>query len=57
EQTIDFFGEIAGVSFTPGDAEGLFIGNTDPKYGCILDFEQVRYHPPAINMEDDLLWI
>ncbi|KAJ3286793.1 hypothetical protein HK104_008880, partial [Borealophlyctis nickersoniae] len=26
-QVIDFFGEIAGVGFTPGDASSLFIGN------------------------------
>ncbi|RKO91846.1 WD40-repeat-containing domain protein [Blyttiomyces helicus] len=26
-QVIDFFGEIAGVSFTPGDACALYIGN------------------------------
>ncbi|KAJ3091467.1 hypothetical protein HK102_000413 [Quaeritorhiza haematococci] len=25
-QVIDFFGEIAGISFTPGDAESLYIG-------------------------------
>ena len=34
EQMIDFFGEIAGVSFTPGDAEGLFIGNTGESCCC-----------------------
>ncbi|TPX69641.1 hypothetical protein SpCBS45565_g02287 [Spizellomyces sp. 'palustris'] len=36
-QVVDFFGEIAGVSFTPGGsgdgADGLFVGIADPKYG------------------------
>lgn len=26
-QVIDFFGEIAGFGFSPGDAEMLFVGN------------------------------
>ncbi|KAL1925773.1 uncharacterized protein VTP21DRAFT_656 [Calcarisporiella thermophila] len=38
-QLIDFFGEIAGFSFTP-DAEGLYIANADNAYGSILEFER-----------------
>lgn len=38
-QVVDFFGEIAGISFTPGGTgnggDGLFIGIADPKYGLV----------------------
>ncbi|KAJ3017366.1 hypothetical protein HKX48_003575 [Thoreauomyces humboldtii] len=48
-QTIDFFGEVAGVSFTPGatgdGAEALFIGISDPKYGSILELKRERGTP------------
>ncbi|KAI8802722.1 WD40-repeat-containing domain protein [Cladochytrium replicatum] len=41
-QVLDFFGEIAGFGFTPGEAEGLFVGNADMTYGSILEFERKR---------------
>ncbi|KAI9326106.1 WD40-repeat-containing domain protein, partial [Obelidium mucronatum] len=39
-QVIDFFGEIAGISFTPGGGDTLFIGVSDQRYGSILEFER-----------------
>ncbi|KAM3586886.1 hypothetical protein VKS41_001936 [Umbelopsis sp. WA50703] len=45
-QVIDFFGEIAGVSFTPDD-NSLFIANADDRVGSIMEFgrlnEQIRF--------------
>ncbi|KAJ3191037.1 hypothetical protein HK101_008158 [Irineochytrium annulatum] len=41
-QVVDFFGEISGVSFTPEDAEALYIGNSDEQYGSILEFIRER---------------
>lgn len=41
EQTIDMFGEVTGVCFSPDD-ETIFIANGDPVYGGILEFE--RHH-------------
>lgn len=38
-QEIDFFGEIAGVSFSP-DAESLFIGVADRTYGSLLEYRR-----------------
>lgn len=40
-QTIDFFGEISGIAFTP-DAESLFIGNSDSKFGALMEFSSRR---------------
>lgn len=39
-QTIDFFGEIAGIAFSPQDDAFLFIGtaSTDSHLGSILEF-------------------
>ncbi|KAJ3287584.1 hypothetical protein HDU79_005569 [Rhizoclosmatium sp. JEL0117] len=39
-QVIDFFGEIAGISFTPDGADTLYIGVSDHRYGSILEFER-----------------
>lgn len=36
-QQIDFFGEIAGITFSP-DTEALFIGIADRTYGSLLEF-------------------
>ncbi|KAI8841199.1 WD40-repeat-containing domain protein [Chytriomyces cf. hyalinus JEL632] len=41
-QTIDFFGEVAGISFTPEDGNMLYIGVSDHRYGSILEFERCR---------------
>ncbi|KAI9193422.1 WD40-repeat-containing domain protein [Polychytrium aggregatum] len=53
-QVIDFFGEIGGVCFTPGDAEGLFIGvaaqQSEP--GSIIEFERRR--PSLLSSLSDL---
>lgn len=43
-QEIDFFGEIAGISFSP-DTEALFIGVSDSTYGSVLEYK--RYHANA----------
>ncbi|KAJ3032166.1 UNVERIFIED_CONTAM: hypothetical protein HDU68_000005 [Siphonaria sp. JEL0065] len=39
-QIIDFFGEIAGVSFTPDGGDTLYIGVSDQRYGSILEYER-----------------
>ena len=36
-QTIDFFGEISGISMPP-DGSNLYIANADPKYGGLMEF-------------------
>ncbi|TPX34068.1 hypothetical protein SmJEL517_g03251 [Synchytrium microbalum] len=51
-QIIDFFGEISGISFTPGDGEQLYIGNAHESYGCILEYERTR---PSIGNLDSML--
>uniref|UniRef100_A0A0D6R215 Uncharacterized protein n=1 Tax=Araucaria cunninghamii TaxID=56994 RepID=A0A0D6R215_ARACU len=38
-QEIDFFGEIAGISFSP-DTESLFIGVADRTYGSLLEYRR-----------------
>ena len=38
-QTIDFFGEISGISMLP-DGSKLYIANADAKYGGIMEFER-----------------
>ena len=38
-QTLDHFGETAGVSFSPC-AETLFVGVADLTYGSVLEFER-----------------
>ena len=42
KQDIEFFGEISGVSMPP-DGETLYIGNADPKFGGIVEFERTGY--------------
>lgn len=39
KQTIDLFGEIAGISFTP-DGDQLFVGVADATYSSLLCFER-----------------
>ncbi|KAJ1509814.1 glycerol ethanol, ferric requiring protein [Coelomomyces lativittatus] len=48
QQTIDFVGDIAGVSFSP-DGSHLFIGNADELYSSIIEFQQVD---PSIGLEE-----
>jgi secreted PhoX family phosphatase len=45
-QEIDFFGEIAGVAFTP-DGEDLYIGISDPTYTSLMHFQR-----PALGSSD-----
>lgn len=39
QQTIDFFGEISGISMPP-DGSKLYIANADNKYGGLIEFER-----------------
>lgn len=39
KQTIDFFGEISGISMPP-DGSKLYIANADAKYGGLMEFER-----------------
>lgn len=39
KQTIDFFGEISGISMPP-DGSRLYIANADAKYGGLMEFER-----------------
>ncbi|KAJ3183676.1 hypothetical protein HDU85_002105 [Gaertneriomyces sp. JEL0708] len=59
-QLFDFFGEISGVSFTP-DAEGLYVGIADPKYGSILEFERSHSHGTRNKwydlLRDEDIWL
>ncbi|CAO3681474.1 unnamed protein product [Umbelopsis vinacea] len=41
-QVIDFFGEIAGVSFTPDD-KSIYIANADDRVGSIMEFERINH--------------
>ena len=38
-QTIDFFGEISGISMPP-DGSKLYIANADAKYGGLMEFDR-----------------
>ena len=54
QQTIEFFGEIAGVNFDPS-GDSLFIGNADDKVGSIYEFGRVRGKESAMSWEDIIL--
>ena len=41
KQTIDFFGEISGISMPP-DGSKLYIANADAKYGGLMEFARSR---------------
>lgn len=41
KQTIDFFGEISGISMPP-DGSKLYIANADAKYGGLIEFTRSR---------------
>ncbi|CAL5005511.1 unnamed protein product [Urochloa decumbens] len=43
KQELDFFGEIAGISFSP-DTEALFIGVHDRAYSSLLQFNRRRFY-------------
>ena len=42
KQTLDHFGETAGISFSPC-GEALFVGVADLTYGSVLEFERSRW--------------
>ena len=54
-QTIDFFGEISGISMPP-DGSKLYIANADPKYGGLMEFERsqdsTRYNRRPFRIPD-----
>ena len=39
KQTIEFFGDVAGVSITP-DGRSLWVANHDPGFGGLMEFER-----------------
>jgi len=43
KQELDFFGEIAGISFSP-DTEALFVGVHDRVFSCLLQFNRRRFY-------------
>ncbi|XP_066330904.1 uncharacterized WD repeat-containing protein C2A9.03-like isoform X1 [Miscanthus floridulus] len=43
KQELDFFGEIAGISFSP-DTEALFVGVHDRVFSCLLEFNRRRFY-------------
>nr|CAB3483366.1 unnamed protein product [Digitaria exilis] len=43
KQEIDFFGEVAGISFSP-DTEALFVGVHDRAYSSLLQFNRRRFY-------------
>ncbi|ORX59162.1 WD40 repeat-like protein [Piromyces finnis] len=56
EQVIDFFADIAGISFTPGEGQGFYISTVDSEInshqpiiptilnnGVLMEFERYRY--------------
>jgi secreted PhoX family phosphatase len=45
---MDFFGEIAGLSFTP-DTDALFIGISDMTYSSLLELERTQSVDPAAD--------
>ena len=54
KQTIEFIGEIAGVTFDPS-GDRLFIGNADDLVGSIYEFERVRGSEGPLSWEDIVL--
>lgn len=41
-QVFDFFGRTAGISMTP-DGSSLFVANSEPHFGGIMEFERSRW--------------
>ena len=54
KQTIQFYGETAGVSFDPTGGS-LFIGNADDTVGSIYEFGRVRGKEAEMSWEDIIL--
>ena len=50
KQDIDFFGEISGFAM-PSDGQNLFIGNSDPYVGGIMEFERHGDGRPCDDFE------
>ncbi|KAJ3394327.1 2-oxoglutarate dehydrogenase E1 component [Lobulomyces angularis] len=48
-QTIDFFGEIGGISFSDYHGDSLFIGNIDELYGGLIEFERNKTGKNLLN--------
>ncbi|OZJ04177.1 hypothetical protein BZG36_02178 [Bifiguratus adelaidae] len=48
-QTIDFFGELAGVSFSP-EGDGLFLANADDAFGSIIEYQRVANENDLENL-------
>lgn len=42
KQVLDFFGTVAGVSFTP-DGSSLFVMNSDATFGGLMEYERTGY--------------
>ena len=55
KQTIDFFGEISGISMPP-DGSKLYIANADSRYGGLLEFTRCqgsnRYNRQPLRIPD-----
>ncbi|KAF2013377.1 WD40 repeat-like protein [Aaosphaeria arxii CBS 175.79] len=56
-QVLDFFGRVGGVSMTP-DGSSLFVANTEPTFGGIMEFERCgwgerRQSPYGDDFEND----
>ncbi|KAJ8324833.1 hypothetical protein O5D80_007056 [Batrachochytrium dendrobatidis] len=52
-QTVEFFGEIAGVAFAGAHGERLFIGNEDFRIGGLMEFEKrPMQHHSGIDWDD-----
>ena len=46
-QTLDHFGETAGVAFSP-DSDALFVGVADLTYGSVLEYQRTRRGNAAV---------
>jgi WD40 repeat protein len=51
-QVIDFFGEIAGISFTPDGADSLYIGNAGLFFFPLLYYSRHQVHTLTIVSVD-----
>lgn len=52
-QTIDFFGEISGISMPP-DGSRLYIANADARYGGLMEFQRSQHRVTYDNLPDFL---
>ncbi|KAF2001201.1 WD40 repeat-like protein [Amniculicola lignicola CBS 123094] len=51
-QTFDFFGRTAGISFT-NDGQSLFLANSEPNFGGIMEFERCGWGQPREEVDWD----